>query len=154
MIQQPFHFVVSIARRDGDSHTHSDESLLAATNDRFTGDGFAQFVGAQQSVGQIAVGENQKKFLSAVSADTVVDSELFAQPPRDFPERLIAKKMAEGVVHALEMVDVTKDHSHGLVLPACSLQFPQEHGENLSAIHQSSEAIVGGGAAHGLARGN
>src|SRR6266852_3314942 len=71
VIQQCFHFVVSIASRDGDSHTHGDESLLAATNDRFTGDDFAQFIRAQQSVGQITVGQNQKKFLSAISANAV-----------------------------------------------------------------------------------
>src|ERR1700732_2233106 len=62
--------------------------------------------------------------------------------------------MAEGVIHTLEMVDVAEDYAHRLVLPARSLQFPQKHSENLSAIHQSGEAIVSGGAAHGLARGN
>jgi hypothetical protein len=82
------------------------------------GHAFAQLIRAQQSIGQITVGENQKKFLSAISANTVVNAELRAQSPADFPERLIAKKMAEGVVHTLETVDVAKDHSHRLVLPA------------------------------------
>src|ERR1700738_673246 len=50
VIQQRFRFVVSVASRDGASHTHCDESLLARTNHRCSAHAFAQFAGAQESV--------------------------------------------------------------------------------------------------------
>ncbi len=115
LIQQHFHFAFSIASRDGDSHTHGDEFLLGGTHHRCAGNDFAELIRAQQRIGQITVGQNQKKFFSAIAADTVVDAELRAQAHGDFAESLIAKKMAECVVHVLEMIDVAQD-----LPPACA----------------------------------
>jgi hypothetical protein len=52
------------------------------------------------------------------------------------------------------MVDVAKNHTHRVMLSARSLQFTLKHSDNLSAIHQSSKAIVGCSVAHGFPRGN
>ena len=81
-----------------------------------------------QRVGQIAVGQNHEKFFSAIAANAIVYAELRPQPPADFAERLIAKKMAERIIDVFEMVDVAENHSYRLALPARSLQFPLEHG--------------------------
>src|SRR5208282_1970000 len=72
LIQQHFNFVLPLASRDGDSHTHGDESFLAGTNHRCFGNDLAQSIGAQQSVGQIAAGQNHKEFFSAIAANAVV----------------------------------------------------------------------------------
>src|SRR5208282_929629 len=119
-----------------------NESLLAGTNHRCAGNHRAQLIGAQQSAGQFTVGQYHKEFLSAIAANAVVDADLRAQAAADFAEGLIAKKMAEGVVHVLEMVDVAKNHCDRLALAARSLQFALEHGDDLSAIHQSGKRIV------------
>src|SRR5580658_1826024 len=128
LIQQYFHIGFSFARRDGDSHTHGKGLLDARIDYRCIRNDFSHLIRTLQRVGQITVGQNQKELLSAISAHTVVNAELPPQSSSDFTQRFVSKKMAKRVVHALEMIDVAKNHTHRLVFTTRTLQFPLQHG--------------------------
>src|SRR5450759_162397 len=62
-------------------------------------------------------GQNEKEFLSPVTADAVDLPRLVLQELRDFLEHGISGLVAELVVYALELVDVAHDERDGFVEP-------------------------------------
>src|SRR5450756_350973 len=62
-------------------------------------------------------GQNEKEFLSSVTADAVDLPRLLLQELRDLLEHGVSGLVAELVVYALELVDVAHDERDGLVEP-------------------------------------
>lgn len=60
-------------------------------------------------------GQYDEKFFAAVAADVIVAAHRGVRPHGNFAQHRVSHGVAVGVVHVLEMIDVTKNDADALV---------------------------------------
>ena len=83
------------------------------------------------------------ELVSAVAGEGVALAQARLQPAGDLLQQLVARLVAEGVVHHLEVVDVDEEHGEAVVLvPARPVERVAEQVEEERAVGQAGQRVV------------
>ncbi|MNN11455.1 hypothetical protein D3C81_1244130 [compost metagenome] len=86
----------------------------------------------------------QHEFVAAHAGDGVIGPHHRAQPPGDFHQQAVAHVMAVGIVHALEAVEIDKQHGKARMLAGAGLDGLREAVVQQRAVRQMGELVVQG----------
>jgi hypothetical protein len=60
--------------------------------------------------GSVHFGKQHDEFIAALAAHRVGTAHAFHQPPGDRPEKLVARRMPQGIIDMLEAVQIQEQH--------------------------------------------
>ena len=113
---------------------------------------FAQRVGSYGGVLGGRFGQDNAKLLSSITANHIVHPEKFAKQVCNRSQNQITRIVAEGIVEALEVIEVDEQDRYGMVLAHGALHFPLQRFLHEAAIEQPGQRIANGLVTQGLAK--
>jgi hypothetical protein len=110
----------------------------------------ADFLGAYGGLWQRTFGKDDEKLFASVAAGKVVGAHTMKQSFGDQAEGLVAGGMAEGVVVALEVINVEHHDRQSAAAAEGTVDFAFERFLHVSAVEESGERVAGGLKPEGL----
>nr|GEU28656.1 hypothetical protein [Tanacetum cinerariifolium] len=119
---------------------------------RLCGNAQSQRLGKPQGAGQRRARQHHAQFLAAVAAGDIDHAHVFAQQQADGGQHLVAGRMAEFIVDALEVVEIDHDGRQRCPEAPRARRFEPQPVQQRTAVVQARE-LVGGGQQFQLAHG-
>ena len=116
------------------------------------------FVSSRRRVGSYGgvlggrFGQDNAELFASIAANHIVHPEKFAKQVCDGPQDQIACVMTEGIVEALEMIEVDEQDRYRMVLADGALHFPLQRFLHEAAIEKPGQRIANGLVTQGLAK--
>jgi len=102
----------------------------------------AQVLNAYLHIGQSDAGQYGEKFLSSVTADDILGTEVFLANRGEGLQHAVSHFMAEDVIHFLEMIEIEQDDSQRAMAARLAPQFTLQRLFHVAAVEEACERIA------------
>ena len=100
-----------------------------------------QFFGDGEGLLRVGLGQQDRKFFSAVAAHHINLAQLLVEQRRNLAQDLVPQQVAELIIQPLELVDVRHDHGHAGSVAAGALDFFHDPQLEKAPVKDSGQAV-------------
>src|SRR5690606_10963666 len=128
----------------GDADGDRDENGALLERDDFAGDGLAHGFGEHGRTADVDFREDDGELFTAVARDDVGRAGALADEVGDLTQDVVAGTMTEGVVAALEVIDVEHHQRQGAAIATRTVDLAIEGLDEVALVEDLRQAIDGG----------